>query len=212
MNKSRSDVPLVVILGNIGSGKTTLTKNVNETFGKVLSLPEPVAIWKECGILQDFYDNMEKKALAFQMFAFATRAAQFKGIEWLNYDFCLADSHIIADQHVFTKNLVGMQKMTEKESDQYSIFCQNWKTLVPEMVPNKWIYLQTSAETCMERIKKRRRPEEEKITADYLRGLQFNFESMIEMPEIKENLVVIDAEEDEETVKVNVLKVVASLL
>lgn len=132
MNKSRSNVPLVVIIGLIGSGKTTLTQNINVS-AKCLKIPEPVEKWESCGILKDFYSDMKANAFSFQIFAFASRASQFKEIEWSNYDVCIADSHTLSDRHVFSENLFQMGFMTE---NQNTLFCENWKKIAPEMIPD----------------------------------------------------------------------------
>ena len=70
-------------------GKTTLTQNINVS-AKCLKIPEPVEKWESCGILKDFYSDMKANAFSFQMFAFASRASQFKEIEWSNYDVCMS--------------------------------------------------------------------------------------------------------------------------
>jgi deoxyguanosine kinase len=194
----RSGVPLIVILGNIGSGKTSVTESLSDRFSSIgerlLLLPEPVNEWKECGILRSFYEDMEKYAFPFQMFAFASRSKKFKGIEWKNYDVCVSDSHTLADRHVFAENLHTQGLICTTDMRFYNLFCDNWEKVVPEMIPDLMIYLDVSVETCLERIKKRGRPEEKTIPADYLKGLQDNFKEMINKNPSPHKIAKIDGE------------------
>ena len=78
---------LISIEGNIGSGKSTLIKNLKKSFNDnqdIIFLTEPVDVWNTIvdssgeTILEKYYHNQEKYAFSFQMMAYITRLTQLK--------------------------------------------------------------------------------------------------------------------------------------
>ena len=203
----RNGVPLITVLGNIGSGKTTITKALFESNlidkRKVL-VGEPVDEWKKIGLLQNFYQDMKRWACVFQMFAFSSRIRRYKDIDWKNYDLCISDAHMISDRHVFAENLHNSGFIDNEEKMYYDIYFEHWKKIAPETIPTLWVYLRTLPSTSKERIERRitieGRPEESGITLEYLQGLHENFEKLVQLDEVKDNLLIIDAEQSKEEI------------
>jgi len=197
LHNIRNGVPLFVVIGNIASGKSTLTENIARLLGqRCCHIPEPVALWRSCGFLQQFYENMQHYALHFQLFAFATRAKLYKDKKWENYDLCIADSHVYTDRYVFTKSLCNRGMIMENEESWYDIMFDSWQSIVPEMSTTMWFYLKTDPATCKERIQTRGRPEESAIAMDYLESLNLLFDQVVEMPFIQRNVKIIEADND----------------
>jgi len=211
---ARNGKPLFVFLGNIGSGKTTLTTALYSQLmdnGAVL-IEEPVKNWRECGFLQEFYSDMNKYALSFQMFALATRAKLYKETDWSLTNLGIADGHIISDRFVFALNLRHHNILTENELNWYDTAFKGWESIVPEMNATYWIYLKATPNTCQKRIKTRGRIEENDISLSYLEGLDKLFEKLLEKFQESNNMKIFDAELDIGSVQEAVLNFMKSVL
>lgn len=201
MFSNRNGRALFGVIGNIGSGKTTLTENLADLFEeRCILLREPVQLWIDSGFLSSFYQNMKKYAFSFQMFAFATRARQYKEVIWSDCRFAIADGHVISDKNVFAQKLKLGGDITEDELKWYNITYESWEHIIPEMDATMWVYLRASPETCLKRIRERKRTEESTITLEYLTSLHALFESLQKNPKYKGKILVIDAEDDEQTI------------
>lgn len=173
----------IFIVGNIGSGKSTLGEEIEKLFSDLFHLiPEPVKQWQEDGILDDFYSDMEKMAFPMQHYAFSSR------LRFLKEGYQSTDKNIVADGHVLTDKLVfkevlretknpetGQKFINEKLDKTYELSFRDWMFLCPEAKPDLMIYLNTSPSVCLQRIKERARTEEVKISLDYLKALDTKF-------------------------------------
>jgi deoxyadenosine/deoxycytidine kinase len=192
---------LFVVLGNIGSGKSTLVTSLEKNWkGKCSAIQEPVSTWIKSGFLQEFYKDMCRYALSFQMYAFATRAVLYKDVDWNNIEMCFVDGHVINDRHVFVRSLNSSSKIQNNEIVWYNDIFEAWNRIVPEMDANYWIYIKTKPATCMQRIQKRGRQAEKGITIEYLTSLHTYYEELIMKQEYKDRVIIIDGDQDENTV------------
>ena len=197
---------LAVVIGNIGSGKSTVVENIPKIRKDTWIIQEPVSEWREHGFLDQFYRDMSKYALPFQFYAFASRASLYKRIAWRNNDVYVADGHIISDRYVFAQSLKESGFISDSELKWYDQMYCNWRTIVPEMDANAWIYLKTKPETCLQRIHKRGRSEEAGIQLHYLSSLHEKFEQLILMAEFQSKVIIIDAERKEEEVAADIVR------
>lgn len=170
--------PLVFVIESIiGGGKTTLLDSLKsywESQGlSVVTVPEPVELWKEIGILDAFYENPKENAYKFQTFTYITRVEAlqnaYKGNP--NADIYILERSVYSDRYFFVDMLIKDGTMTELEAKLYEKWWKLWKCVVP-LFPSKFIYLKPSIDECMLRLKKRNRKCEEGIPRDYQLRLQ----------------------------------------
>jgi deoxyadenosine/deoxycytidine kinase len=101
---------LISIQGNIGSGKSSLLKKIeNYKFKfakKICFLQEPVDEWEalrdenNLTLLQLYYKDQQSYSFAFQIMAFMTRLKQLKEALSQNYDIIFTERSLSADQWV----------------------------------------------------------------------------------------------------------------
>ena len=170
-SKENKKPRLVVVIGNIGSGKTTVVELLSKKFENLSVIQEPVKEWQDLGLLDMFYKDKKKYAFSFQTYAFASRLALYKEVDWSSTSFVLADSHVVVDRYVFAEELKEEKCISEKEMKIYEKQFSNWKKLVPEASEPTFIYLNTTPEQCLKRIQARERSEENTIKLEYLINL-----------------------------------------
>jgi deoxyadenosine/deoxycytidine kinase len=177
-NKTMTHFEVTSIDGNIGSGKSTLMKNLHEYYKdepNVVFLREPVDEWEkvkdENGVtmLEKFYEDPEKYAFSFQMMAYVSRLKVFKdAIKNINTSekvYIITERSLYTDKMVFAKMLYDSNKI---EHINYQIYL-NWFNMFSEEFPvHKIVYVKTSPEKCHYRILKRSRDGEGNIPLEYL--------------------------------------------
>ena len=139
---------LISIEGNIGSGKSTLVKNL---LAKSLTidldlifLQEPVDIWKTIKdkngvtILEKFYTNQEKYAFSFQMMAYISRLKLLKDTVEKNPDsIIVCERSLWTDRNVFAKMLKNDGKI---EDINYTIYNKWFDEFSKDFKTDGYIY------------------------------------------------------------------------
>lgn len=188
----------ISIVGNIGCGKTTLIRSLNEQTRIPIFL-EPVESWKDW--LQLFYDQPERWALSFNLNVILSfhdwKNNTFKGIYERSPMCC---------KHVFTAMQYENGQMTQME---YDTFCKIYDQLCWE--PDVIIYLKVDPHTSLSRTQKRNRTCESKITLSYLEDVDRKYNEMVQ--HIKNNkpyiqVYIVDANQDEALVLEEVTKII----
>lgn len=178
INKIKQRPSLVSIEGNIGAGKSSFLKILQEKYkGRtdILFIQEPVDIWETVkdskdgqNILQKYYQNPVKYAFAFQVLAFTTRLQLIKRAISESSPDCkviLMERSLDADHRIFAKMLLDDHIL---EPIEFQIYEMMAKEDLREYSVNKILWLNTSAEECMNRIRVRGRIGEENISNEYL--------------------------------------------
>ena len=160
--------------GNIGAGKSTILKIVQEEFD-VEILEEPVNLWQNIdghNLLEHFYSDPKKYAYSFQSFAFVSRI--MNQIEPQVKPLRVMERSSLSDR-CFALNCHEIGLMTDMEIVLYEKW---WNFFINKFNgnPTKIIYLRTDPEVCMERIKKRNRSEEKDLDIEYLKKLHTKHE------------------------------------
>ena len=192
---------IISIEGNIGSGKSTILKSLNEYFkdtSNIIFLQEPVSEWEKIKdkdnvtILEKFYGNQQKYSFAFQMMAYISRLSLLKDtIEKYPDSIIISERCLNTDRYVFAKMLYDSGKLEDVE---YQIYL-NWFDHFSNMQKiQKVIYLKTKPEICFNRISKRNRDGESNISLEYLDNCHEYHEEMIK--NIKDETLVIDSNKD----------------
>ena len=162
----------IAIAGNIGSGKTTLTRLLSKNFGW-----EPHYEETETNpYLISFYEDMERWSFNLQIYFLNSRFRQILDIREQNKT-VIQDRTIYEDAYIFASNLHDMNLMSTRDYDNYiSLFELMISFIQP---PDLLIYLKASVPTLVANIQKRGRKYEESIRLDYLRSLNEKYENWI---------------------------------
>ena len=154
----------IAIAGNIGAGKTTLTKMLAKHF-KWEPHFEDV---DHNPYLSDFYEDMHRWSFNLQVYFLNSRLQQLleirKGAETV-----IQDRTIYEDAFIFAPNLHDMGLMTQRDFDNYSKFFSTIQQMVS--APDLLIYLKAGIPKLVDQIQKRGRDYEENIRLDYLKRL-----------------------------------------
>ncbi len=175
----------VAIAGNIGSGKTTLTKMLAAHYGWTPKF-ESVDFNP---YLADFYNDMERWSFNLQIYFLNRRFKDVVDIAKTD-GVIVQDRTIYEDARIFAPNLHDMGLMSTRDFENYSDLFDLMMSLVG--VPDLLIYLRSSVPALISKIQKRGRDYEKSIRIDYLTGLNDKYEKWIN--DYKGNLLVIDAD------------------
>lgn len=197
------NVRIISIEGNIGSGKSTFLKNLQEHYSKesndnIIFVDEPVDEWNDiCDnenetILSKFYKDSEKYSFPFQMMAFITRYNKLKkAMEYAKQiidknPIIITERSLYTDKYVFAKMLYDDNKM---EEINFQIYNKWFEEFASEFPITKIIYIKTNPEICFERIKKRSRNGESNIPLIYLENCH-NYHNIMIQTQLKEKKIV----------------------
>lgn len=155
---------LILVAGNIGSGKTSLTERLGERMGWRTAY-ESVA---DNPYLPDFYADMRLWSFHLQVYFLGHRAEQH--LEMANDPrSAIIDRSIYEDAFIFARALHHMGNLNERDYQAYrQLFNLVTRTLPP---PSLLIYLKAPVPTLVERIRRRGRDIETSISPDYLQLL-----------------------------------------
>jgi len=177
----------VAIAGNIGAGKTTLTKLLSKHYKWEAQLEDVV----DNPYLDDFYNQMERWSFNLQVYFLNSRFRQVLQIRKSGKQI-IQDRTIYEDAHIFAPNLHAMGLMTNRDFENYSSLFQLMESLVQG--PDLLIYLRSSIPNLVKQIHKRGRDYENTISIDYLSRLNERYEAWIATYE-KGKLLIIDVDD-----------------
>ena len=187
-----------IIEGNIGSGKTTLINKLKEN-NDFEVIVEPVDVWlsikgdSDKNLLGLFYDDPHRYSYLFQTMVFKTRLQSLDKPQ--EKDIRFSERSIWTDKYVFGKSCIESGKMNKLEANCYHTWF-DWLEEKFNPAPDGIIYVKTSPEKCLERIKVRSRSEEDSIPLAYLKELDDRHNSWLEKW-TKTPVLTIDNEEDD---------------
>lgn len=152
---------LVVVAGNIGAGKTSLTERLGSRLGWETAF-ESVS---DNPYLPDFYADMHAWSFHLQIFFLGHRSNQYLDLARSERS-AILDRSIYEDAYIFARALHHLGNLNERDYLAYRrVFDLLVSTLPP---PNLLINLKAPIDVLMERIRRRGRDIESGITADYL--------------------------------------------
>ena len=177
----------VAIAGNIGSGKSSLTRLLGKHYG-----------WKTYfesvdnnPYLNDFYGDMKKWSFHLQIYFLSKRFNDHKKILDSKFS-CVEDRSIYEDVEIFAKNLFDIENMSERD---YKNYCELFSIMTTYLKPpDLLIYLDASIETLLKQIKKRGRDYEQSIPKTYLEQLSKLYDEWIKNYKLG-NLLIIPSDE-----------------
>jgi deoxyadenosine/deoxycytidine kinase len=176
----------VAIAGNIGAGKTTLTK----LLAKHYNWDPHFESVDENPYLDDFYGEMERWSFNLQVFFLNSRFRQVLELRKSGKKI-IQDRTIYEDAHIFAPNLHAMGLMTNRDYSNYSSLFELMENLVTP--PDLLIYLRADISTLVGQIHKRGRDYENSISIDYLSRLNERYEAFISTY-TKGKMLIIDVD------------------
>jgi len=188
---SRHGTIRIAVEGNIAAGKSTFLDLVHK-YTHIKTLQEPVNNWtnvpleRDCvsgannNLLDTYYSDPARWSFTFQNYVVFSRIREHQSDkENKRQGVFLSERSIWGDRLVFARNLYKQGMMTDLE---YSVYCQQHSfclELCPEAAPDAILYLQTSPEICLERLKQRGRSEEMGVTLEYLQQVHQRHEEWL---------------------------------
>lgn len=152
---------LILLGGNIGSGKTSLTERIGARLGWYTAF-ESVA---DNPYLADFYADMHTWSFHLQIFFLGHRAQQHIELATMPQS-AICDRSIYEDAYIFARALHQLGNLSDRD---YLSFRRVFDLIVTRLpAPDLLIYLKAPVQVLMDRIQKRARSIETGITADYL--------------------------------------------
>lgn len=173
----------VAIAGNIGAGKSSLTKIISDHF-QWDSYYERV---DDNPYLADFYQDMRRWSFNLQVFFLSSRFNQQRSIEFSPYSVA-QDRSIYEDAEIFARNLFEMDLMSARDYQNYTeLFNVMASFLRP---PDLLVYLRASTPTLVSHIQSRGRDFENTIRIEYLERLNVLYDEWIERYSFGPKLVI----------------------
>ena len=176
----------IAIAGNIGSGKTTLTKMLAAHYGWT---PKFESVDYN-PYLADFYEDMERWSFNLQNYFLNKRFQDVVEIS-KHQEVIIQDRTIYEDARIFAPNLHAMGLMSTRDFESYTDLFDLMMSLVNP--PDLLIYLRSSIPNLIAQIQKRGREYERSIRIDYITGLNQRYEDWIK--DYKSRLLIIDVDD-----------------
>ena len=173
------------IAGNIGSGKTTLTRMLSEHYGWT---PQYEAVTYN-PYLEDYYKDIQRWSFNLEVYFLTQR---FKDL----LDIAESEKTVIQDRtvmegvNIFVENNRAMGNISERDYQAYMELFGVMMRMV--RLPDLLIYLRCSVPHLVGQIQKRGREYEQGISLEYLKGLNDRYENWI--AGYKGQVITIDAD------------------
>lgn len=173
------------IAGNIGSGKTTLTRMLSEHYGWT---PKYEAVTYN-PYLEDYYKDIKRWSFNLEVYFLQQRFRDVLEIASSD-DVIIQDRTIFEGVYIFVANNKSMGNLSDRDYETYMDLFKLMMSLVK--APDLLIYLRSSVPHLVSQIQKRGREYEKSIELDYLEGLNNRYEQWIS--EYPGRVLVIDAD------------------
>lgn len=178
----------IAIAGNIGAGKTTLTKLLSKHYGWETHFEDV----DQNPYLLDFYDDMQRWSFNLQIYYLNSRFTQIQDIKE-SKNTIIQDRTIYEDAYIFAPNLHSMGLMSTRDFENYFSLFNLLESFIS--APDLLIYLRASVPKLVNNIQKRGREYEESIRLDYLKRLNERYEAWISTYD-RGKLLIIDIDEN----------------
>ncbi len=192
----------ISIEGNIGVGKSTFINILKQKWENSEIISEPIDMWINLknsngkNILQTFYEDIPRWAYSFQNLACITRMMKIEdSIRNTKSKYIFLDRSLGTDKNVFEAMLYEQKQINQIEHSMYNLWCDFYHKYVRSLNKQIYIYLKANPETCIQRIKKRARVEEESINLEYLEELNKYHDKWLLSPN-QENVIIIECDEE----------------
>jgi len=177
----------IAIEGNIGAGKTTLSRMIAEDFNAKIILER----FADNPFLPKFYEDNDRYAFPLEMSFLADRYQQLSD-DLAQFD--LFKNFIVSDYYIF-KSLIFAQVTLQKE--EYFLYRKMFDLMYKEISkPDLYIYLYQNTPRLIENIKKRGRDYEQNILPEYLDKIHQGYNTFIKTEEQLNTLIIDVSDKD----------------
>ena len=174
------------IAGNIGCGKTTLTRLLAQHYGWT---PKYESVTYN-PYLEDYYKDIERWSYNLETYFLAQRFQDLLEIS-KSEEVIIQDRTILEGVHIFVANNKSMGNLSERDFDTYMQLFNLMMSMVRE--PDLLIYLKSSVPHLVSQIQKRGRDYEKSISIEYLNNLNERYDKWID--DYKGKVLVIEADD-----------------
>ncbi|XP_029688352.1 thymidine kinase 2, mitochondrial-like isoform X2 [Takifugu rubripes] len=169
---------VICVEGNIASGKTTCLKYFGKT-NNIEVLTEPVSKWKNVhghNPLALMYQDPARWGITLQTYVQLTMLVNH--LSCPSTSLKMMERSIFSAKHIFVENLFRSGRMPAVD---YAVLTEwfDWITTNISIPVDLIVYLQTTPETCYQRLKHRCREEESAISLDYLESIHQLYEDWL---------------------------------
>ena len=162
----------IAIAGNIGAGKTTLTKMLARYYGWEPRF-ESVSFNP---YLEDYYGDINRWAFSLETYFLKERFKDMLAVQQAAHTI-VQDRSIFEGVHVFVRNNYERGDLSERDYTTYMELFELMKLKMKR--PDLMIYLRKSVPALIAQIQKRGRDYEQTMQLDYLKGLNDKYEDFI---------------------------------
>lgn len=174
------------VAGNIGSGKTTLTRMLVERYGWT---PKYESVTYN-PYLEDYYKDIPRWSYNLETYFLAQRFKDLLEIS-RSEDVIIQDRTILEGVYIFVANNLDLGNLSKRDHDTYMQLFNLMMSMVK--MPDLLIYLRSTVPYLVSKIQKRGREYEQSMSLEYLSGLNERYERWISG--YSGNLLVVDADE-----------------
>ena len=200
----------VSVEGNIGAGKTTFL-NIFKNDPRVKVIKEPVSMWKDVNgsnLLQLMYENGQRWNFAFQS---RVQQTMLEGhLTQTDRSVKLMERSLHSTREIFMKHQVKFGTIQKVETD----ILEGWYNFLTandafNTTIDLYVYLRTDPETAFERLRKRNRKEEHKVSMNYIKEIHARHEEWLgeNSPPKNTPVLILNANKSEDDIKEMALKV-----
>ena len=162
----------IAIAGNIGSGKSTLTRMLAKHYGWEARF-EAV---EDNPYLEDYYRDIHRWSFNLEVYFLKERFRDLIAISQADHTI-VQDRTIFEGVYVFMQNNKAMGNLSERDYETYMELFEQMMTVV--RLPDLMIYLRASVPHLVGNIQKRGRGYEQTMQLDYLENLNRRYDDFI---------------------------------
>lgn len=162
----------IAIAGNIGSGKTTLTRMLAQHYGW---MPKFEAVTYN-PYLEDYYHDIPRWSFNLEVYFLTQRFKDILSIS-RSADTIIQDRSIFEGVYIFAANNYTMGNLSDRDFTTYMELFQLMMKMVN--MPDLMIYLRSSVPHLVMHIQKRGRDYEQAMQLDYLKNLNDSYDDFI---------------------------------
>lgn len=162
----------VVVAGNIGSGKTTLTRMLAEHYGWTPQYETVV----DNPYLEDYYKDIARWSFPMEVYFLKERFRDMLNLDKVQKG-VIQDRSIFEGVYIFAANNHAQGNMSDRDFETYMELFQLMITLTHK--PDLLIYLKASIPHLVSNIQNRGRDYEQGIQLEYLKGLNDAYEDFV---------------------------------
>lgn len=173
---------MYLLEGNMGVGKSTFLKKVQELCPEITIIQEPVNVWTSQtygqSLLENFYHDPSRWAYTLETLAMMTRFQDHLKEQRNPYPYRIMERSIYSGHYCFALNGYENKFFTSLEWEVY----QAWVNFLIHdkcQPPRGFIYLKASPEVCFERVHKRNRLSEKELDFSYMNQIHHKHEHFL---------------------------------